>query len=162
MKFKVAVGAAAAVVLAGLIILFATQYTPKNVLNFVRAENMEGENGVLTITDDYDTIEAEAFAGRIELHTVVIKGETAIGERAFYNCTNLETVVLEQACDVSAEAFADCPRLKSIVSLSPDGTCADDAFSGHAGATVACPRDSAVWNVALRADMNLREIDETE
>ena len=69
---------------------------------------------------------------------------------------------MEQACDVSAEAFADCPRLKSIVSLSPDGSCADDAFSGHGGATVACPRGSAVWDVARRADMNLREIDETE
>lgn len=159
MKFKIAVISIAAILLIALIVFFAMQYTPSNVLNYVRAANLEIDDGVLTVPAKYTVIEPEALNGRIEFSAVIIEGETDIGSRAFYNCTSLSRVVIKASCDIGEEAFADCPSLKEIEVLSSGGSCADNAFSGHAGAVVSCYRGSEVWEVARRADMSVIELD---
>lgn len=158
MKFKVTVISLAAAAVAALAVFFAFQYTPANVLTYARAAAMPIDGGVLTVPASYTVIEPEAFAARIEFHTVIIEGDAEIGRRAFYNCTNLSRVVIDGSCDVGEEAFADCPVLTEIVSESSEGSCADNAFAGHGGATVACPAGSAVWEVARKLDMNVKEI----
>lgn len=159
MKFKITVISIAAILLVALIVFFAMQYTPSNVLNYVRAANLEIDDGVLTVPARYTVIEPEAFNGRIEFNTVIIEGEADIGSRAFYNCTSLIRVVIKESCNIGEEAFADCPMLKEIEILSPDGSCADNAFNGHAGAVVSCRRGSEAWEVARRADMSVIELD---
>ncbi|MCH5188622.1 MAG: leucine-rich repeat protein [Oscillospiraceae bacterium] len=159
MKFKITVISIAAVLLIALVIFFAMQYTPSNILNYVRAANLEIDDGVLTVPAEYTVIEPGAFNGRIEFNTVIIEGETDIGSRAFYNCTSLSRVVIRESCDIGDEAFADCPMLKEIEVLSPGGSCADNAFNGHSGAVVSCYNGSEVWEVARRADMSVIEMD---
>ena len=159
MKFRVAVIIVASVLLAALVAFFAMQYTPSNVLTYVRAGAMEINNGVLTVPEQYTVIEDEALAGRIEFDTVIIEGEADIGSRAFYNCTNLSRVVINKDCNIGSEAFADCPELVNIVVRSGGGSCAEDAFYGHGGAVVHCVEGSSVWEVARRADMSVRGLE---
>ena len=159
MKFKIAVISIAAILLIALVVFFAMQYTPSNVLNYVRAANLEIDGGVLTVPAKYTVIESGAFNGRIEFDTVIIEGKADIGSRAFYNCTSLSRVVIKESCDIGEEAFADCPMLKEIEVLSPGGSCADNAFSGHGGAVVSCYSGSEAWEVARRADMSVIELD---
>ena len=44
------------------------------------------------------------------------KGVTAIGDRAFYNCTNLESIIIPEGVTVIGEsAFYNCTNLESII-----------------------------------------------
>lgn len=160
MKRIIAAVCAAVGVIGALTIFFAMQATPKNVLNLVRAESLEAENGVITVPEGYTVIEDEAFAGKTDFNKVIIKGEVQIGERAFYSCTNLRSVVLEKKCDIGSEAFADCTSLESLSSNSKEGSCAENAFAGHGAITVFCHRDSDILRVAQLNDISYKIIGE--
>ncbi len=160
MKKKITAAVAVAAIIAAFAIFFALQATPSNVLNFVRAENLEIVDGVMTVPAKYTVIEAEAVAGKTDFSKLIIEGETKIEYHAFYACTNLREVILENSCEIGEGAFADCPALVSASVYSVGGSCADDAFSGHGGLTIYCREGSAVEAVALKSDISCKFIEE--
>lgn len=160
MKKKLIIIGIIVAVIAALVIFFAMQATPGNVLNVVRAESLEAVNGTITIPEKYTVIDAEAFANKAEFNKVIIKGETEIRQMAFYGCQNLSEVVLESACEIGESAFANCPSLTIVEVRSPDGGCMDNAFDGHGGVTILCHEGSAALQVAQIRDLNYRIIEE--
>ncbi len=159
MKRKLIAAAAVAAVIGGFAVFFAFQAEPKNVLSLVRAENLEIENGVITVPERYTVIEEEAFAGKTEFNKVIIEGKAEIGKRAFYGCPNLRTVVMEQDCEIGEEAFADCSVLESVSANSGGGSCAENAFNGHGGLTIFCRSGSEILSVAQWADISYKVIE---
>lgn len=160
MKKKIIIISAIAVIIAALAVLFALQATPSNVLNVVRVENLEIEDGVLTIPEKYTVIEAEAVAGKTDFDTVIIKGEAEIGYHAFYGCPNLREVIIEKACDIGEGAFADCPYLVKAEISSVGGSCAEDAFTGHGGLVIYCREGSEVMEIARSLDISYEIIED--
>ncbi len=146
-------------IIAAFAVFFAMQTTPKNVLNPVRAQNLEIRDGVITVPEVYTLIETEAFAGKTDFNKVVVQGEAQICERAFYGCPNLRSVILEKKCEVGSMAFADCPALESVSVNSGEGSCAGDAFDGHGGLVIYCRENSEVIDVARRSDISYRVIE---
>ena len=146
-------------VVSAIAILFATQATPGNVLNSVRADSLEIVDGAVTVPEKYTVIDAEAFAGKGEFSRVIILGETEIGARAFYGCPNLREVTIEKDCDIKSGAFADCPALRSVTVKTAGGACAEDAFDGHGGLVISCREGSEVLEVAKIRDISFEIID---
>ncbi len=157
---KVIIISVAVVVIAALVIFFASQATPENVLTLPRAEQLEIKDGVIVISEKYTEIEAEAFAGRTDFSRVEIKGEADIGERCFYGCPNLREVITEKACVIGSQAFADCSSLKSVTVISPLSSCASDAFDGHGGLTVYCRENSLILETVQQKDISYKIIGE--
>lgn len=150
---------AAVLAVAALVVLFASQATPKNVLNQVRASALVSGEETVTIPPEYTVIEAEAFAGIAEFSRVVITGNTEIGEQAFYGCPNLREVVIEGDCEIGDSAFASCPELKEVLITSARTTCADNAFDGHGGVLIRCPSGSRAVEVARLRDISYEIIE---
>lgn len=162
MKKIVIAAVSVVLIIAAFVIFFAMQTTPGNVLNKVRAEELEVVDGTVTIPEKYTVIEEEAFAGKIDFDSVIIKGETEIGDRAFYGCPNLKEVLIEKNCDIGASAFGSCSQLMVVTIESKGGRCAENAFDGHGGVLIRCPEDSPAFIVARVKDLSYSIIDGNE
>ena len=162
MKKKLIVIAVILAVIAAFVIFFAMQVTPGYVLNQVRAQKLEVVDGTLTIPEIYTVIDTEAFSGKIDFDSLVIKGEAEIGERAFYGCPNLREIIIEKDCEIGELAFGDCPELIVVTIESSGGSCAENAFEGHKGIMIRCPEESPALLVAQINDMSYKIIGGSE
>ena len=93
---------------------FRGTYSPKRIYS-------------VTIPSSVKSIGLQAFY-KVPLKTLVIQGQTVIGQDAFSECTSLQNVQLDKVCttDVNTSPFSDCSSLKTmngqpIFKTIPDG-----------------------------------------
>lgn len=99
--------------------------TPDNVilLDFDRIA------GYVVLREDLGNIPAHAFQNRTDLLNVVNQGPVTVGDSAFEGCTNLQYVSdFSQITAIGERAFKDCSSLTEIT-LKADGI-EDRAFEG--------------------------------
>lgn len=61
------------------------------------------------------TVGADQYRGRKDVVSVVFTGVTAIGTRAFKNCTHLKTVVIpDSVTSIGRGAFANCASIETV------------------------------------------------
>lgn len=90
---------------------------------------LAGLGGNVSIPEGVASIDGYAFAGRVDLESVIIpNGVTNIGGSAFRGCKGLKSVVIPRGvADIGFCTFQDCETLSSVV--IPDGVRSIGAFA---------------------------------
>ena len=137
----------------------------ENGIHITGYDGVLAEGTVLTIPStingkDVVAIDAEAFAERDDLKTVIIPATVVyIGEKAFYECENLEYVNIPyNLTAINAYTFYGCASLKSVDIPSAVSVIYENAFEGCTGITELTAPGWAIDRFELSAlkSLNLR------
>ena len=109
---------------------------------------------------------AQSYSGNFRyvpesLKTVIITGETSIGESAFSGCSNLTSVVIpESVMSIGDAAFADCSNLMSVVIPESVTSIGDFVFDGCSNLTSVTMPDgvTSIGNYAFAGCSNLTSV----